>query len=198
MKPTKIRWKIESTTQNATHPEDYGLVLRHLPNIHGYCAYLGMILGTMGPEPEVLHITPEKGSLYSVSSDGKVKHYFSLVSISNGLAWNSDNTKLYYIDSPTRKIRQFDFDLANGEISIFYIAPSIFTCSVMDRFVGNEKVIFSLEEAGIDGYPDGQTIDTDGNLWVAVFDGYKVIKINPRKYNDVLETVDIPAKQVIL
>lgn len=68
----------------------------------------------------------------------------------------------------------------------------------IDRFVGNEKVIFSLEEAGIDGYPDGQTIDTDGNLWVAVFDGYKVIKINPRKYNDVLETVDIPAKQVIL
>lgn len=57
-------------------------------------------------------------------------------------------------------------------------------------------MIFRLREAGIDGFADGQTIDADGNLWIAIFNGYKVIKIDPRKYNALLQTVEIPAKQV--
>lgn len=40
-------------------------------------------------------------------------------------------------------------------------------------------------------------IDTDGNLWIAVFNAYKVIKIDPRKPESLLETIDIPAKQVL-
>lgn len=46
------------------------------------------------------------------------------------------------------------------------------------------------------GLPDGQTIDTDGNLWVAVFNGGCVIKIDPRKPETLLETIVLPAKQV--
>lgn len=39
------------------------------------------------------------------------------------------------------------------------------------------------------------TIDTDGNLWVAVFDGSCILKIDPRSGN-LLQEVPIPAKQV--
>ncbi|KAI4464168.1 regucalcin [Holotrichia oblita] len=133
--------------------------------------------GTMGPEPIKGHITPLKGSFYSVDSNGEVKRHVTPVSCSNGLAWSSDGTKFYYIDSGTREIHQYDVDLSNGMIS-------------------NKTVVFSFEDVSIEGFPDGQTIDTDGNLWVAVFAGYKVIKIDPRRYNTLLETIDIPSKQV--
>lgn len=38
----------------------------------------------------------------------------------------------------------------------------------------NEKVVFDLKENNVDGLPDGMTIDTDGNLWVACFYGSQV------------------------
>lgn len=44
--------------------------------------------------------------------------------------------------------------------------------------------------------PDGQTIDADGNLWVAVFGGARVLKIDPRVPDTLLETVPIPANQI--
>lgn len=56
--------------------------------------------------------------------------------------------------------------------------------------------MFTLSKNGIDGFPDGMTIDVDGNLWVAVFNGYRVIKIDPRKPETLLQTIEIPAKQV--
>lgn len=39
------------------------------------------------------------------------------VKMSNGLAWNKGNNKLYYIDTPTLKVVEFDFFSENGTIS---------------------------------------------------------------------------------
>lgn len=39
-------------------------------------------------------------------------------------------------------------------------------------------------------------MDTDGNLWVAIFDGSRVIKIDPRRPETLLQTVNLPVKQV--
>lgn len=44
--------------------------------------------------------------------------------------------------------------------------------------------------------PDGQTIDADGNLWVAVFNGHSVLKIDPKQPETLLYTLKLPAKQV--
>lgn len=41
----------------------------------------------------------------------------------------------------------------------------------------NRRVIFNLPDNKIDGDPDGMTIDTDGNLWVACFNSDNVIII---------------------
>lgn len=62
--------------------------------------------------------------------------------------------------------------------------------------LANGKSVFTLEQHQIQGGLDGMAIDTDGNLWIAVFNGFKVIKIDPRKPESLLETIDIPAKQV--
>lgn len=57
------------------------------------------------------------------------------------------------------------------------------------------KYIFDFEEKNVEGYPDGHTIDADGNLWVAVFSASCVLMIDPVK-GEVLERVPIPAPQV--
>lgn len=52
------------------------------------------------------------------------------------------------------------------------------------RFAGNERVIFDLFETYgtvIPSYiPLGLTIDTKGFLWVAIYYGSAVLKIDPR------------------
>lgn len=71
----------------------------------------------------------------------------------------------------------------------------------VNKFVfspANRKTVFTAKahEELNGGIPDGMAIDTDGNLWVALFNGYSVIKIDPRKPEKISQKIDIPAKQV--
>ncbi|CAN5383323.1 SMP-30/gluconolactonase/LRE family protein [soil metagenome] len=100
-----------------------------------------------------------KGSLYRLNTDLSVDKVISGVTISNGLTWNPVAGKFYYIDTPAMEIRSYDYDNATGELS------------------GESVVrVISSEE----GYPDGMTIDRDGFLWVALYAGGKVLRINPQ------------------
>jgi len=72
------------------------------------------------------------------------------ITISNGIAWSADGRTLYYIDTPTRSVSAFDYDLAAGEVS-------------------GERTILRFSEA--DGWPDGMSIDGEGRLWIAFWDG---------------------------
>lgn len=134
--------------------------------------------GTMGPEPEIGKLEPEKGSLYTLIGKRQVKKHLSKVSIANGLAWNVKLKKMYYIDSPRRTVDQYDYDMEKGEIS-------------------NRKVVFDLEKHDIPGVPDGMTIDSQGNLWVAVFDGGRILHVNPNT-SELISTLNFPAKQVLI
>jgi sugar lactone lactonase YvrE len=113
------------------------------------------------------------GSLYVFDGLQSVKEILTDVIVSNGMCWNIDETKFYYIDSPSRKIVSFDYDPIKLELS-------------------NPKTIFMITN---DAFPDGMTIDEEGMLWVALWNGYSVIRIDPNS-GDVLETVDIPCKKV--
>lgn len=62
-------------------------------------------------------------------------------------------------------------------------------------FSANRKTAFEFDKYNIPGVPDGMTIDTDGNLWVAVFDGGRVLHVDPRT-GKLLSTIEVPAKQV--
>ena len=39
------------------------------------------------------------------------------LTIPNGLAWNSERTKFFYIDSPDKNVWVYDYDNATGNIS---------------------------------------------------------------------------------
>lgn len=131
--------------------------------------------GTMAPIVNK-EITMDKGIFFSLSKDRKTTTHIQKVSISNGIAWSQDNKTMYYIDSPTKRVDAFDFDIAEGKIS-------------------NRRTVFNLEEQGVEGFPDGQTIDTDGNLWVACYGGKQVIQVDPGS-GKLLQRVDIPALNV--
>lgn len=110
------------------------------------------------------------GSLYSF--DGKkVKKLFDGVTISNGLTWSPDHKTFYYIDTPTREVRAYDYDVASGDIA------------------NARRAIYFPEALG---WPDGMTSDMDGNLWVAMWGGAQVTKWDPNTGN-LLEQFPVPA-----
>ena len=119
-----------------------------------------------------LNESDPSGALYSY--DGKtVTTLLTGIRISNGLTWSPDHKTFYYIDTPTRQVTAFDYDLATGQIAEPRAAVRI--------------------PDGM-GWPDGMTSDTDGNLWIALWGGAQVTKWDPRT-GGLLERIPVPALQ---
>ena len=116
----------------------------------------------------------KNGTLYRLDADSTLHKMIENVSISNGIVWSADKTKMYYIDTPTQKVMAYDYDNETGDIS-------------------NPKV--AVEVSKDLGSPDGMTIDAEGNLWVALWGGSAVGCWNP-KTGKLLKMVDVPAKNV--
>lgn len=65
-------------------------------------------------------VVPGAGSLYRLDMNGKKGNFTKMSSnftLSNGMAWNDDNTLMYFNDSEDRKTYVFDFDLPSGSLS---------------------------------------------------------------------------------
>ncbi|MBK8806135.1 MAG: SMP-30/gluconolactonase/LRE family protein [Bacteroidales bacterium] len=58
-----------------------------------------------------MHNTAEKptAALYSITSNFEVTKQVENITVSNGIAWSLDGTKMYYIDTPTQKVVQYDY-----------------------------------------------------------------------------------------
>ncbi len=132
--------------------------------------------GAADPSGRLFQGTMSRGSLrepvsalHRVDPDGSARRVVDGVKVSNGIGWNIDNTVMYYIDTLTFRVDQFDYDIATGEIS--------------------ERRPF-LTFDGSTGGPDGMTVDSEGCLWVAFFAGYHVQRFSPS--GERLETVVTP------
>jgi gluconolactonase len=92
------------------------------------------------------------GALYQLRGDGKhMRRLFGDVTISNGMDWNIDGTKMYYIDTPLMRVDLFD---------------------VEEREIKNRRTFISFSPEM--GAPDGMCVDAKGNLWVAFWLGHAV------------------------
>ena len=78
--------------------------------------------------------------------------------ISNGLGWSPDNRTFYLTDSPLQTIFAYNFDEETGTI-------------------GDRRVLIDLTHESF--FPDGLTIDNEGCLWVAMWDGWCVVRFDP-------------------
>ncbi|MFB8373471.1 SMP-30/gluconolactonase/LRE family protein [Paenibacillus taichungensis] len=136
----------------------------------GKCDALGRFwAGTMSMNNE-----SKAGAFYCLEEGQPVRTLFRDVSTSNGLGWSPDQRKMYYIDTPTRSIDRFDFDLAAGVIT-------------------NRTSVIAIPEEF--GYPDGMTVDSEGMLWVAHWGGGRVTRWNPHTA-ELLQQIEVPADQV--
>jgi sugar lactone lactonase YvrE len=123
----------------------------------------------MAPEEK-----PGGASLYRVEKDFSVRRVLGGVTISNGIAWNHEKDRMYYIDTPTQRVSVFDYDLETGEIS-------------------NRRVCIEIPPGR--GSPDGMTIDEEGMLWIALFGGWGVSRWNPEN-GRMLTYFRMPVKNI--
>jgi len=98
------------------------------------------------------------GSLYRLDPSGQVLRMASDFICSNGLGWSPDNRTMYFTDSMVRTIWAYEFDLDSGEL-------------------GERRVFARLSDT--DGVPDGLTVDSEGFVWSAIWDGWRVVRYCP-------------------
>ncbi len=110
------------------------------------------------------------GSLYSLSPEGRIKKLLKDVRISNGLAWSPDCKTMYFIDTPTREVRAFEYDIETGAIA-------------------NPRLLIHFEDTF--GWPDGMTTDSKGNLWIAMWGGARITQWDSKGI--LMEQFGIPA-----
>ena len=136
----------------------------------GKCDPAGRFLAGSMDDAEI----EPSGSLYSLSPNGQVKMLLTGTRIANGLAWSPDCQTFYFIDSATRTVMAYDYDLVSGAIA-------------------NPRLVISVPPAL--GWPDGMTSDSQGHLWVAMWGGARLTRWNPAS-GQLLEEIPFPALNV--
>lgn len=129
-----------------------------------------LLAGTMGKEVRPAEVQRQQGSLFSLTSDLTVTKHLNQVDISNGMDWSLDQRTFFYIDTLSLSVDAFDYDVNAGNL-------------------GNRRVVYRMEEG--EGFPDGMTVDAEGRLWVACYNGGRVINIDPAT-GVRLQTISLP------
>jgi D-xylono/L-arabinono-1,4-lactonase len=118
--------------------------------------------------------TPQtKGRLYRLDLDGSYQSLLEGIGCSNGMAFTLDRKGFYYTDSFAREIYLFDYGIDDGSLS-------------------NQRLFARFSEA--DGLPDGATLDADGGLWSALWDGGSIVRLLPDGKID--RRIIVPTSQV--
>ena len=110
------------------------------------------------------------GTLYALCADGLCQTVTGGVLTSNGLAFSPDNRILYYADTPNHVIYAFDYNPETGRAS--------------------DKRVFHRFPFG-KGRPDGAAVDAEGFYWSALYDGGRVVRLNPA--GGIVQEVAIPS-----
>jgi sugar lactone lactonase YvrE len=100
----------------------------------------------------------KRGKLYKYDIDHSITEMDDDIIFSNGMGWNPAHTIFYYVDSERRCVFNYDYDLISGTIT-------------------SRKIFIQFEQDAA-FKPDGLTVDKTGNVWLACFNGAKILCIN--------------------
>jgi sugar lactone lactonase YvrE len=117
------------------------------------------------------HERKASGSLYRLDPDLGIATIDTGYHVTNGPAFSPDGRILYENDSARQLTYAFDLDAAGN-------------ASSRRDFIRHGKG---------DGFPDGMTVDADGCLWIAFWDGWCVRRFSPDA--ELLQTVEVPAQR---
>lgn len=98
------------------------------------------------------------GSLYRLGADLHCTRMLSDLLIANGIGWSPDDRTMYFTDSGQGRIFAFDYDLKRGDL-------------------GARRIFAEVDER--DGVPDGLTVDSEGYVWTALWDGGAIRRYSP-------------------
>ena len=120
------------------------------------------------------HFTDKASHIYCLEPDftcRKVAEDFSFV-VSNGIAFDPQDTRMYFGDTFGCMIYVFDLDIDEGRIS-------------------NRRPFFSVEDRK-PAIVDGATVDAEGYYWFALNLGGKILRIDPNGRLD--REIDMPVR----
>jgi sugar lactone lactonase YvrE len=112
------------------------------------------------------------GALYRLDPDGLAQVVLDHVTISNGIEWSPDGSRMYYNDTETYRVDVFDYDRDAGPTN-------------RRAFVDDARDV---------GRPDGLTVDAEGGVWVALNQSGTVRRFTPAGALDAV--VELPPRQV--
>ena len=98
------------------------------------------------------------GCLHRLDADGRVERLAAGIGITNGPCFSPDGATFYCGDSWSRRIWAFDYDITTGT-------------------AGNRRLFAGVDEG--DSLPDGATVDEEGFLWVATYEGGEIHRYAP-------------------
>jgi len=127
-----------------------------------------VLCGTMPYNPEAF---PCAGNLY-LFNGRDLTPVLSNVTISNGIGWSRDQSKMFFVDTPTGRVDQFDVDEAGR--------------------LDNRRVFATIDSTL--GFPDGLAVDNEGFVWVALWAGGRIQRLAPD--GSLAGFIELPCRQV--
>ena len=112
------------------------------------------------------------GGLYRVEPSQKITQMDGEIILSNGLGWSPDDRTMYFTDFGRRVIYAYDFDADTGTVS-------------------KRRPFIEIPQDA--GFPDGMTVDAEGCLWVAHWDGWRITRYWPD--GKPRQTIRMPVKR---
>jgi sugar lactone lactonase YvrE len=113
------------------------------------------------------------GRLYRLDPDGTLTKLLEGITCSNGMGLTPDRKHLYYTDTMVHTIYLFDYDQASGALT-------------------NQRIFVKSPES--EGLPDGMTVDAEGYVWSARWDGSCLVRFAPDGKED--RRIQFPVKKV--
>jgi len=118
--------------------------------------------------------TPQRsGRLYRLDTDGALTCLLEGIGCSNGMGFTPDRRQMYHTDSRKREIYLYDYDQETGDIA-------------------NQRLFVRTPED--EGVPDGMTVDAEGYVWSARWDGGCLVRYAPNGREE--RRIAFPARKV--
>jgi D-xylonolactonase len=116
--------------------------------------------------------TSNSGAFYSFHRGKLTRTGIDGIAITNGPAVSPDGRLLYFVDT---------------------LAGTIAASAIQnDGSLGERRQFVTIDEQ--DGHPDGPTVDSEGCLWIALYNGWEVRRYSP--VGDLLDTVRFPVANI--